>query len=319
MSVPKKRDLEVSYGGSNATTTVMLRNIPNKYTQGSLLQEIDSMGFIGTYNFFYLPMDIHNRTNVGYAFINFMSPGDMQAFIDLFTDYKFKRHQSQKIARVSTAHIQGFLENVCHFSSCAVTRSRNSQYRPIVAYHGQLRDLAEILLELSSSRHTAAGSIIAPEVLASLESGVYASRVTSGGASIYAGLNPSAAEFVPAACPQKAAWTAGAGFALDPGAEEFVPRANAAASALGTSVADPTVPEKAAQSTFQTTLPDDKSFIKAKKGLEEAVSMWLAGARTGDTQSTEGGDSGGSSHASPRSASDKEATATSPAEGKREV
>merc|ERR1719473_1307696 len=96
-------------------------------------------------------MDIHNRTNVGYAFINFMSPSNMQAFVDVFTDYKFKRHQSQKIARVSPAHIQGFLENVCHFSSCAVTRSRNSQYRPVVVYHGQLRDLAEILLELSTS------------------------------------------------------------------------------------------------------------------------------------------------------------------------
>jgi len=263
------------------------------------------MGFVGTYNFFYLPMDIHNRTNVGDAFINFMTSPDMQAFIDLFTDYKFKRHQSQKIARVSPAHIQGFLENVCHFSSCAVTRSRNSQYRPIVSYHGQLRDLAEILLELSASRHATLGNIIAPEVLASLESGVYAGRVTSGG------LNPSAAEFVPTQ-PCFTAKVQQSSSSLDPGAEAFVPNTAGAAC-----VADETLPTEATEPekfTFQTPL-GGKHFNKAKKGLEEAVSMWLAGAKTTDNQSTEGGDSGAaSSHDSPRSASDKEATAISPAQ-----
>ena len=55
-------------------TTVMLRNIPNRYSQVSLLEEIDQEGFKGTYDFFYLPMDTQNRTNVGYAFINFMTP-----------------------------------------------------------------------------------------------------------------------------------------------------------------------------------------------------------------------------------------------------
>ena len=52
----------------------MLRNIPNRYSQVSLLEEIDQEGFKGTYDFFYLPMDTQNRTNVGYAFINFMTP-----------------------------------------------------------------------------------------------------------------------------------------------------------------------------------------------------------------------------------------------------
>jgi hypothetical protein len=37
-------------------TTVMLRNIPNKYTQSTLLQAIDEKGFRGLYNFFYLPV-----------------------------------------------------------------------------------------------------------------------------------------------------------------------------------------------------------------------------------------------------------------------
>ena len=51
----------------------MLRNIPNRYSQASLLEEIDLAGFKGSYDFFYLPMDTQNRTNVGYAFINFLT------------------------------------------------------------------------------------------------------------------------------------------------------------------------------------------------------------------------------------------------------
>ena len=38
-------------------TTLMLRNIPNKYTRDMLLQEIDSWNFKKKYDFFYLPID----------------------------------------------------------------------------------------------------------------------------------------------------------------------------------------------------------------------------------------------------------------------
>lgn len=51
-------------------TTLMIRNIPNKYTKDRLLQLID-VDFMNTYDFFYLPMDFENKCNVGYAFINF--------------------------------------------------------------------------------------------------------------------------------------------------------------------------------------------------------------------------------------------------------
>ena len=42
-------------------TTVMLRNIPNKYTQKMLLDVINESGFSGKYNFFYLPIDFRNK------------------------------------------------------------------------------------------------------------------------------------------------------------------------------------------------------------------------------------------------------------------
>merc|ERR1719161_2422782 len=131
-SVPRVKDLEgralkqLSRGpmghGDRAVTTLMLRNIPNKYTQTALLKEIDDMGFEGTYDFFYLPMDVHNRSNVGYAFINFELPCDAARFRRAFAGHHFRRFPSKKIGGTCAAHVQGLEDNLKHFENCAVAK-----------------------------------------------------------------------------------------------------------------------------------------------------------------------------------------------------
>lgn len=130
---------------STPVTTVMLRHIPNKYTQANLLDEINQEGFVGRYDFFYLPMDMHNRTNVGYAFINFLTPQDAQLFKARMTDYKFHKYSSHKIAKVAPAHIQGLVRNLYHFANRAVAQSQDVTYRPIVMCNGLARDCLEVL------------------------------------------------------------------------------------------------------------------------------------------------------------------------------
>ncbi|CAE8671037.1 unnamed protein product [Polarella glacialis] len=97
----------------------MLRHIPCRYTQGSLLMEIDQLGFAGAYDFFYLPMDTRNKTSVGYAFINFTDPVAATRFMRVMDEYRFQRHLSEKIAEASPAQLQGLRQNVAHFASCA--------------------------------------------------------------------------------------------------------------------------------------------------------------------------------------------------------
>mmetsp|Transcript_137844 Transcript_137844/g.344094 ORF Transcript_137844/g.344094 Transcript_137844/m.344094 type:complete len:482 (+) Transcript_137844:82-1527(+) len=150
-SVPKPENLEahanVRASAGKPVTTMMLRNIPNKYTQNTLLQEVDEIGFAGSYDFFYLPMDVHNRSNVGYAFINFVAPEDAEAFRRTFSEHRFRKFQSRKISSVCTAHVQGLYENLRHFENRAVTHARNDQYRPIVLRGNKRVDFEEAVAD----------------------------------------------------------------------------------------------------------------------------------------------------------------------------
>ncbi|CAE7231990.1 ML2 [Symbiodinium pilosum] len=154
-TVPRSANLEAASQAPHApVTTLMLRNIPNKFTQNSLMQEISERGFQGTYDFFYLPMDVHNRSNVAYAFLNFLSPEEAERFRSEFHGRQFQRFRSRKVAAVSNAHLQGLQANLQHFEHRVVMLSRNDQYRPIVFRNGRrvkFEDALQEARELGSS------------------------------------------------------------------------------------------------------------------------------------------------------------------------
>ncbi|TVY23003.1 Meiosis protein [Lachnellula hyalina] len=118
--------------GKDVRTTVMLRNIPNKFTLKMLKEFIDESSF-GTYDFVYLRIDFLNKCNVGYAFINFVDPLDIINFVRARAGQKWDRFQSEKIAQISYATIQG--------RDCLIQKFRNSSvmleeenYRPKLYY-----------------------------------------------------------------------------------------------------------------------------------------------------------------------------------------
>lgn len=149
-SVPKVTDLGAHYTKDEATppTTAMLRNIPNKYTPESLMEEIDGQAFGGTYDFFYLPMDVKNNANVGYAFVNFLTHADYTKFTQYFEGYHFKRGGSKKIAAVSSATVQGLKMNVDFLMKKRVAQG---QYGPCVLRDGRRVELEEAARMLSSA------------------------------------------------------------------------------------------------------------------------------------------------------------------------
>ena len=77
-------------------TTVMIRNIPNKYTIKELSEEIDHF-FANTYDFLYLPCDIRNQCNVGYGFINFLNNYHLSEFYQIFQGRRWSKFKSDKV------------------------------------------------------------------------------------------------------------------------------------------------------------------------------------------------------------------------------
>lgn len=96
---------EAQQGDKDARTTIMVRNIPNKYNQEMLLRIIDNK-FQGKYDFFYLPIDFKNRCNLGYAFVNFLRSEDAADFYNEFHEHKWSSFNSKKVCQVTYARVQ---------------------------------------------------------------------------------------------------------------------------------------------------------------------------------------------------------------------
>jgi hypothetical protein len=98
------------------TTTAMLRNIPNKYTQLGLVSRLYEGGYRGLLDFIYLPIDFKNKCNVGYAFVNFRTAEACARFANEYhgsnSRDKLPGYNSKKICEVSAARYQGCDENV---------------------------------------------------------------------------------------------------------------------------------------------------------------------------------------------------------------
>eukprot|EP00928_Gymnodinium_smaydae_P099665 TRINITY_DN9577_c0_g1_i1.p1 TRINITY_DN9577_c0_g1~~TRINITY_DN9577_c0_g1_i1.p1 ORF type:complete len:322 (+),score=68.91 TRINITY_DN9577_c0_g1_i1:61-1026(+) len=113
-------------------TTVMLRNVPNRYIAEELLAEIKEEGFEGQIDFFYLPIDFATKKNRGYAFINFHTPTITRKFVTVFGDRRLTRYTTKKVLQVTPAATQGFDANVKAYVRRDTQRIVNPWFRPMI-------------------------------------------------------------------------------------------------------------------------------------------------------------------------------------------
>lgn len=114
------------------TTTVMIRHIPCKYSQRKLMKEINDAGFLGHYDFFYLPMDPRSRANRGFAFINLDLPETAKKLCQAINGKRLRHFNSEKVLAVAPADLQGFDANAAHYAASRVLRvERNPHHRPL--------------------------------------------------------------------------------------------------------------------------------------------------------------------------------------------
>ncbi|XP_031389669.1 protein MEI2-like 5 isoform X4 [Punica granatum] len=131
-SIRKQFQLDLSkiISGEDTRTTLMIKNIPNKYTSKMLLASIDE-NHQGTYDFLYLPIDFKNKCNVGYAFINMKSPAHIIPFYEHFNGKRWEKFNSEKVASLAYARIQGKAALVAHFQNSSLM-NEDKRCRPIL-------------------------------------------------------------------------------------------------------------------------------------------------------------------------------------------
>ncbi|POO02857.1 Splicing factor-like protein [Trema orientale] len=111
-------------------TTVMIKNIPNKYSQKLLLSILDSHCIhcneeivggkdqpFSSYDFVYLPIDFNTKCNVGYGFVNMTSPEATWRLYKAFHLQRWKVFNSRKICEVTYARVQGLEALKEHFKN----------------------------------------------------------------------------------------------------------------------------------------------------------------------------------------------------------
>ncbi|KAG7547080.1 RNA-binding domain superfamily [Arabidopsis suecica] len=123
-------DLSKIMRGEDPRTTLMIKNIPNKYTRNMLLAAIDEKNS-RTYDFLYLPIDFKNKCNVGYAFINMVSPKFIIALYEAFNGKKWDKFNSEKVASLAYARIQGKAALIAHFQNSSLM-NEDRRCQPIV-------------------------------------------------------------------------------------------------------------------------------------------------------------------------------------------
>lgn len=98
---------------SSSPTSVMLRNIPNKYTRSGLISALMDQGFDACKfcNNLYLPMDAGSGCNLGFCFLNFHRHSDAAEFMAKFEGIRLPSAGSRKVCSVVWANRQGVFQH----------------------------------------------------------------------------------------------------------------------------------------------------------------------------------------------------------------
>jgi len=139
-------NIEAVRSGRDSRSSLMVRNIPNKYTQKMMLAEFAASGHgSDKMDFFYLPIDFKNKCNRGYAFVNFVDYRDIIPFFDAYNGKSWSKFNSDKICEITYARIQGKAAMLRRFENSALME-KDDEYRPMVfVSHGEKKGQLEAM------------------------------------------------------------------------------------------------------------------------------------------------------------------------------
>jgi hypothetical protein len=108
-------------------TTVVVRNIPNRFSHENLASVLDAQGFSGAYDLIYVPLDFSTGVSFGYAFVNLTCVDEAERFVASFDGFKWG----------------GGSKKVCSVARCEDGESPNERverYRNLPVMHPSMPD-----------------------------------------------------------------------------------------------------------------------------------------------------------------------------------
>mmetsp|Transcript_108400 Transcript_108400/g.171028 ORF Transcript_108400/g.171028 Transcript_108400/m.171028 type:complete len:456 (+) Transcript_108400:48-1415(+) len=98
-------------------TTMMIRNLPQHVTQEEFIYELEENGFIGSYDFVYVPYSQKRGSNKGFAFVNFLSSQAAGVLVGKWQRQRiFNTDFRKPTLNISPASIQGLEPNLMKWS-----------------------------------------------------------------------------------------------------------------------------------------------------------------------------------------------------------
>lgn len=121
-------------------TTVMIRNLPRRLAQKTLLEELNNTGFAGLFDFCYIPCCFDSGAGKGYAFVNFTTTEAAERLITAWhKTHRFGLKESDVPLNIAPATVQGLIRNISKWRAPRMSRVRNPNLRPfVVPQHDQL-------------------------------------------------------------------------------------------------------------------------------------------------------------------------------------
>lgn len=127
-----------AWAQSRPRTTVMLRNLPERFTRSMLTNLLDKEGFGAVYDFVYMPMNFRTKASFGYAFVNVVTPDEACRLCQQLQNFDRWGITTEKVCDVlwSDMH-QGLAAHVERYRNSPVMHeSVPDEYKPAMFVRG---------------------------------------------------------------------------------------------------------------------------------------------------------------------------------------
>jgi hypothetical protein len=103
-----------------------------------LMEMLDTEGFLGQYNFFYLPIDFKSGASLGYAFVNLVSSDTVHRFWAEFNGFSRWVLPSHKVCEVAwSAPYQGLAAHLERYRNSPLMHEIvPDEYKPVLLVNG---------------------------------------------------------------------------------------------------------------------------------------------------------------------------------------